>query len=153
MAEAGIGNHFTLRQGIGPTYNIIGYGADIEFDSELIDLYEQFTYVGGLRYYLMKRTSERFYSRGFDGFFFGLHYAVSIDKRSGSYNGKRPPFNYVREMNRVGVFFGWQTYIGKRFYGNVALGVGRNTLLDYYSASLLSQVEFGWRFWEPSFKD
>lgn len=154
MSEWDIGKNFTVVQGVGPTYNILGYGTDIEFDSEIIDLYEQFTYLGGLRFYPGQKDHEKFASRGFSGTYMAIHYAVNFDAlvKPGDYKW-RPPFQFfVDEMNCVGLLVGYQTNVGKRFYANVNVGAGLNTFL-YDRSGPLASFDCGWRFLERSFRN
>lgn len=154
MVEVDIGKNFTFLQGVGPTYNILGYGTGINFNSQLIgDLYEQFTYLGGIRFYPAQKDHKNFMKRGFGGGYFGLHYAVNFDQlvKPGAYKSQNQFQLFVDDLNCVGFLMGYQAGIGKHFYANANVGFGINTFL-YGGAGPLASFDCGWRFWEPSFK-
>lgn len=144
--EVQLAGQLTLWQSAGPTFNVFGYGTQVELTPfrQGFSICEQYTYQGGLRYYIDKERFENSVSNGFRGRYFTVQYGLSFDR---FVKPKHYEQVFMNERNYVGFLVGYLGNINQRIYFNVALGAGIDTY-PFYGLGPIVNFNIGYDLWK-----
>lgn len=144
--EVQLAGQLTLWQSAGPTFNVFGSGTLVELTpfEQGFSICEQYTYHGGLRYYIDDERFESSVLNGFRGRYFTVQYGLSFDRFVKPKHYEQVSMN---ERNYVGFLVGYLGNIHQSLYFNVALGAGIDTY-PFYGLGPIVNFNIGYDLWK-----